>query len=196
MTITKHFHQNAPSAPLSDKPKLLPKRAVSFGQSFKFAPSTPINSPSHSVKGRNDSAGLQGDKRRKYMRRGSKTPAMLLMTAKADFDAFVQDLPLLPCAFESVQEEGASIQLQPIRRLMPASISFPTFIGHQPMKKDNSSFETSSLTDGLRTVSATPKDRRLSMMSTLKQSFESTSISAKTATKASTYRRLSLEMVR
>jgi len=184
--------------PAQTTSKLTPKKAVTFTRAVKFAPASPP--PSTFVKSFADSC-LQGNKRRKYMRRGSKTPAMLLLTSKMDFDALVQDRsqsygsdtqsygsdtqspPSDPCSEKNIQDH------QHFRYMSKAT-------SQRHPRSDDSVYGCFSTVTGEFSIQPVQQVRRLSMMSVLKQNLEKTSISSEKAQPSSLHRRLSLGVVR
>jgi len=103
-TMTASTHPIPIRSSLAAKPpkKCAPKRAVSFAKACKFDP------PSR--KGDHSDAVLQPKSKRKYQRRGSKTPAMLFLSKK--------DLSLIQqqSAAES-QQQNKLTTAAPTRRL-------------------------------------------------------------------------------
>jgi hypothetical protein len=141
----------------------------------------------------NSDAGLQStDKRRSYMRRGSKTPTMLLLSS-LDFNFLNQDLSESighasepPLIYEQVRFEDFTIRraldaatvcasadndLQSIRtkrRFMLRGSESPNMLF-------NSELETANNRKLEETIQ--PAERRMSVMTALKQNFEKTTIS-------------------
>ena len=177
MTIAKHHHAQVPTASLASKLNLAPKKAVTIHKAVKFAVASSAAAPNLARIGVDTS--LQGDdKCRKYMRRGSKTPAMLLLPSELDLDVLLQDL--------SEKKRG-----------------FPETSGNSPfngfeLAKECSGCELDPLPVERPRDDSLCQPRRLSMMSALKQKMEQTSISVtkQTTTAANPLRRrLSLDLV-
>jgi len=192
MTVGKHHHFQARAASLTEKGNQVPKKAVTVKKAVKFAQTA----ASIQAKVCGVDTGLQGDKRRKYMRRGSKTPAMLLISSTLNFENFMQD-----------RSEASSYRSEPLKCEYPTHpscfqglsgastlSSFPDF---QSMK-ECSGCELDSLNGELTNKINLTQPRRLSMMSALMQNMEKASISATAAPRKETSprrRRFSFDLV-
>lgn len=180
----------------SSASKTVPKRAVSFACKF--------TSPSTRKLGC-DAILQSTDKRRSYMRRGSKTPAMLVIT-RLDLErlsqglsaasSFASDEPTLACqqvrlspshcalalaaAAECMTDNDVTVLRTQRPFIRSGSKGISMFYGGvgEPLTKDQ--------------ISQQPAKRRMSVMTALKQSMEKASIS-KTA--FPDRRRMSVDLV-
>lgn len=188
MTVVKH-HPKALTTSSTSKVKLLPMKAA-FRQAVKFGP----RSSTTLVKAGTET-GLQGDKRRRYMRRGSKTPAMLLLSSKLNLDAFKQDLSgASGNGIEHAPHENSVQDASLVHhfRGMSASSAFSA-CGDAESLKEFSGCEIDQMTQELH-AELLRQPRRLSLMSTLQQNLENTSLSASTSSNP-LGRRLSLDLL-
>jgi hypothetical protein len=159
--------------------KCLPKRAVSFAQACKYdAPKPFRRCPT-------DESVQSTDSRRRYQRRGSKTPAMLLLSRR--------DLA-------SIQQRRPSINCDYCLSAAAAAVNSPRTVYQRRMSGTSSSVATS--TDAVvvcsparclvaeNTEYATARQRRMSLMTALKQNLEC-SLILETPTVVKTIRRMS-----
>ena len=189
MTVGKHLHSQARAASSTKKGNQVLKNAVTVKKAVKFA-QTAASTP---AKVCGVDPGLQGDKRRKYMRRGSKTPAMLLISSTLNFENFMQDL-----------SEASSYRSEPLTCGYPShpacfqglssASTFSSFPDFQSMK-ECSGCELDSLNGELTDKIKLTQPRRLSMMSALMQNMEKASISAPRKETSPRRRRFSLDLV-
>lgn len=171
-TIRSAFLSAAPSS------KCIPKRAVTFSK---------FDAPGKSKRYALDDAVQSTDNRRRYQRRGSKTPAMLLLSG-ADLSIIQGQLPSLKCdCYNFVTCEDCLVHSLLTQRRMTNM--------HVESEFSNKPRCSPAATTSLECRSR--PQRRMSVMTALKYSLESSlTLETPAASVVNTIRRMSMDASR